>query len=50
MVTDDNYAYHSEHLVMHMIVKSLYCTPETNTGCQLFINLKKTGLLHHQAT
>lgn len=24
------YTYHYEHLVMHIIVKSLCCTPETN--------------------
>lgn len=29
MVRDKNYTYHREHLVMHSIVQSLYCTPET---------------------
>lgn len=30
MLTEDNHAYHGEHFVAYVIVKSLYYTPETN--------------------
>lgn len=30
MVTDDNYAECGEHFAIHIIVESLYRTPETN--------------------
>lgn len=44
MVTDGNYVY-GEHCIMHRIVKSLCCAPETNVtlyvNCILIIKIKK---------
>lgn len=45
MLTDSNYTYYGEHLVMYVIVQSLGCTPETNIVCQLHVNKNLFGNL-----
>lgn len=41
MVTDGKYTY-GEHFIMYIIVKILYCTPETNImWCINYTSLKK---------
>lgn len=42
MLTDGN--YRGEHFILYLIVKSLYCTHETNMICQLYSKLKKKKL------
>lgn len=39
-MTTGSYTYHGEHFTMDIIVRSLHCTPEANTVCQLYFNKK----------